>query len=317
MTKDPDDTDELPVLRDAEAPAPPAGESSWVEVDLAAMSHPGRVRSNNEDHYFVARIDRSMQTLHTNLPRRRDSAELLRDRVRACSWPTAWAERSGGEVASRTAVHALIDLVIDTPDWIMRMDEPLANEVLQRMERRFQQVRDVLMEKAKADPALKGMATTMTVAATLGTELLTAHVGDSRAYVMRRSGALERLTRDQTLAQSLADAGAISREDIATHPSRNVLTGALATRGAFVQVELKRWRLADGDQLLLCSDGLTDMVPDDKIARELGARGSAAAVCQRLVDIALEAGGKDNVTVVLGRYRMPQTRPAPAGPHPH
>ena len=66
MTKDPDDTDELPLLRNLDAPAP-AGESSWVEVDIAAISHPGRVRSNNEDHYFVARIDRSLQTLHTNL----------------------------------------------------------------------------------------------------------------------------------------------------------------------------------------------------------------------------------------------------------
>ena len=315
MTKDPDDTDELPVLRNTDAPAP-AGESSWVEVDLAALSHTGRVRSNNEDHYFVARIDRSLRTLHTNL-REGEIPQNYSETAYGLLVADGVGGAAGGEIASRTAVHALIDLVIDTPDWIMRMDEPLANEVLQRMERRFQQVRDVLIEKAKADPSLKGMATTMTVAATLGTELLTAHVGDSRAYVLRRSGALERLTRDQTLAQSLADAGAITREEIATHPSRNVLTSALATRGAFVQVEIKRWRLADGDQLLLCSDGLTDMVPDDTIARELAVPGSAAAVCQRLIDLALEAGGKDNVTVVLGRYRMPQTGPVLARPHPH
>src|SRR5262245_55146107 len=212
---------------------------------------------------------------------------------------------AGGEIASRTAVHALVDLVIETPDWIMRLDKPLANEVLQRMERRFQQVRAVLMERAKAEPALRGMATTMTVAATLGPELLTAHVGDSRAYVYRRGGKLERMTRDQTLAQSLADAGAISEWEIDTHPSRNVLTSALATRGAFVQVELKHAHLADGDQLLLCSDGLTDMVPEDAISRELSASSSPAAKCQRLVDLALENGGKDNVTVVLGRWRIP------------
>ncbi len=315
MTKDPDDTDELPVVRDVDAPAP-AGESSWVEVDLAALSHMGLVRSNNEDHYFVAASTARCRP-STRICGRATFLETYSETAYGLLVADGVGGAAGGEIASRTAVHALIDLVIDTPDWIMRMDEPLANEVLQRMERRFQQVRDILMEKARADPSLKGMATTMTVAATLGNELLTAHVGDSRAYVMRRSGALERLTRDQTLAQSLADAGAISREDIATHPSRNVLTGALATRGAFVQVELKRWRLADGDQLLLCSDGLTDMVPDDKIARELGAQGNAADVCQRLVDLALEAGGKDNVTVVLGRYRMPQSRPALAGPHTH
>jgi protein phosphatase len=314
MTKDPDDTDELPAWRDAEA-RPPAGESSWVEVDLAAISHTGRVRSNNEDHYLVARVDRSMRTLHTNL-REGEVPQHYSETAYGLLVADGVGGAAGGEIASRTAVHALVDLVIDTPDWIMRMDAPLANEVLQRMERRFQQVRDVLMEKVKADPELRGMATTMTVAVTLGADLLTAHVGDSRAYVYRSSGGvLERLTRDQTLAQSLVDSGAISRADIATHPSRNVLTSALATRGAFVQVELKRWRLADGDQLLLCSDGLTDMVPDDAIARELGAAGSAGTACQRLVDLALEAGGKDNVTVVLGRYRMPQT--PPPGSHAH
>jgi protein phosphatase len=100
---------------------------------------------------------------------------------------------------------------------------------------------------------------------------------------------------------------------VAKNPYRNVLTSALATRGAFIQVELRRSRLEDGDQLLLCSDGLTDMVPDDSIARELAIPGPAASVCSRLVDLALEAGGKDNVTVVLGRYRIPQRVPARVG----
>ena len=78
------------------------------------------------------------------------------------------------------------------------------------------------------------------------------------------------------MAQSLADAGAISQEEVATHPSRHVLTSALATRGAFVQVELKRSRLEDGDRLLLCSDGLTEMVPEETIARVLGLRRTSA-----------------------------------------
>ena len=308
MTKDPDDTDEMPVHRES-AERAPAGESSWVEVDLAALSHPGRVRTNNEDHYYVARIDRSIQTLDTNLP----EGEVPRHYAET-AYGLLVADGVGGavagEVASRTAVHALVDLVIDTPDWIMRLDEPLAAEVLQRMERRFQKIRDILIQKTKTDPSLRGMGTTMTVACTLGTQVLTAHVGDSRAYVYRRQGSvLERLTRDQTLGQSLVDAGAITKEELETHPTRNVLTSALATRLAFAQVELKRSTIGDGDALLLCSDGLTDMVPETMIARELAASGSASAVCRRLVDLALDAGGKDNVTVALGRYHIPKTAP--------
>jgi protein phosphatase len=316
MTKDPDDTDEMPVRRDS-AERAPAGESSWVEVDLAALSHPGRVRANNEDHFYVARFDRSMQTLDTNLPEG-DVPRHYSETAYGLLVADGVGGAAAGEVASRTAVHALVDLVVDTPDWIMRLDGPLANEVLQRMERRFQQVRDVLIQKAKEDPSLRGMGTTMTVACTLGTELLTAHVGDSRAYVHRRSGdVLERLTRDQTLGQSLVDAGAITPVELDSHPSRNVLTSALATRLAFAQVELRRSRIGDGDSLLLCSDGLTDMLTERVIARELAGAGNAAAVCRRLVDLALEAGGKDNVTVVLGRYRIPKAPPASSPAHVH
>src|SRR5262249_29394939 len=133
---------------------------------------------------------------------------------------------------------------------------------------------------------------------------LTAHVGDSRAYLFH-GGSLKRLTRDQTLAQSLADAGEIRQDEVAEHPTRHILTGAIATRGTFVQVELRHHRLADGHQLLLCTDGLTEMVSEEAIAQALAAAKSAADACRRLVDLALEGGGKDNVTVALGRYRIP------------
>jgi PPM family protein phosphatase len=300
-----DDTAEIPAWKEPEAEQrPAAGASSLVEVDLAALSHPGRVRPNNEDHFVATRFDRTMRTLASNL----HPADVPSDYAET-AYAFLVADGVGGsvagELASRTAVLALVDLVLETPDWIMRLDGGLADEVLHRMERRFQQVREVLVARATEDPSLKGMATTMTVACSLGTELLTAHVGDSRAYVHRRDGRLERLTRDQTMAQSLADAGAISQEDVARHPSRHILTSALATRGAFVQVQLKRSRIENGDRLLLCSDGLTEMVPDETIAKVLSSGEPSAKACKRLVDLALEAGGKDNVTVVLASYRIP------------
>jgi len=302
MGKDQEDTAEF---RSPEAAGSrrPASLSSFVEVDLAALSHPGRVRQNNEDHYIVARFDRAMQTLLTNLPAGETPA-AYEETAYGLLVADGVGGAAAGEIASRTAIHALVDLVIETPDWIMRLDEPLAQEVLQRMERRFQKVREELVERARADPTLRGMATTLTVACSLGTQLLTAHVGDTRAYLFR-DGQLKRLTRDQTMAQSLADAGAITAEEVATHPARHVLTGAIATRGAFVQVELGRARLRNGDQVLLCSDGLTEMVAEDAIARVLKSPRPASETCQSLVDLALEAGGKDNVTVVLGKYRIP------------
>jgi protein phosphatase len=303
MGNDHEDTAELPRQGRAE-PLSPAGASALVEVDLAALSHPGKVRKNNEDHFIAARFDRGMRTLATNLPAG-DVPERYAETAYGMLVADGVGGAAGGEVASRTAIQALVDLALETPDWIMRLDDHFAEEVLQRMERRFQKIRELLVARADADPGLRGMATTMTVACTLGTELLTAHVGDSRAYVLRRDGRLERLTRDQTMAQSLADAGAISQEEVAQHPSRHILTSALATRGAFVQVDLKRSRLEDGDRLLLCSDGLTEMVPDESIAKVLERARSSSEACRHLVEVALEEGGKDNVTVIVARYRIP------------
>ena len=300
--------DELEKTRkiEAEAAAPelsPAGVSTLVEVDLAASTDRGKVRDNNEDHYIVARFDRSMRTLLTNLPKGHVPASNA-ETVYGLLVADGVGGQQAGEVASRTAIQAIVDLVIDTPDWIMRLDEPLEQEVMDRMERRFQKVREVLVERAEADPKLRGMATTLTVACSLGPVLLTTHVGDTRAYLFR-GGKLMRLTRDQTMAQSLADAGAIRPDEIGSHPMRHVLTSALGARRGFVQVEVGRWRLEDGDRLLLCSDGLTEMVTENAIAGVLAAGTPSEAACRKLVDLALENGGEDNVTVVLARYRIP------------
>ena len=278
--------------------------SSLVQVDLAALSHPGRVRKQNEDHFIAGRFDRTMRTLVSNLPEGHVPPEVT-ETCFAYLVADGVGGAVAGELASRTVVQALLDLVLDAPAWIMRFDGDRADRVLQRTAERFQKARELLVAKAAQDPTLKGMATTLTFACSAGHDLLTAHVGDSRAYVLRRDGTLERLTHDQTMAQSLADAGAIAQKDVEHHPSRHVLTSAIATRGAFAQVELKHFRIEDGDRLLLCSDGLTEMISEDTLAQVLREGEPATKTCQRLVDLALEAGGKDNVTVIVAGYRIP------------
>src|SRR5262249_1758307 len=143
------------------------------------------------------------------------------------------------------------------------------------------------------------MGTTLSLAMSLGDDLIIAHVGDSPAYLWRR-GELHRLTRDHTLGRHLAELGAADSARF-----HHVLTHAIGIQGTGGEPDILRYRLAAGDRLLLCTDGLTDMVDDEAIARELARESPADEVCRALIDLALEGGGKDNVTAAVAAYRIP------------
>lgn len=282
---------------------PRAIPSALVRLDLAAQSHTGFVRKNNEDHYLAVRMSRSLETILTNLP----ETDLPR-RFSETAFGMLVADGMGGlaagEVASRIALMKLLELVVQTPDWFMKMDEPQsAGVVMRRMTTRFRAIDDELRELGESKSSLLGMGTTLTVAASLGADLFIGHIGDSRAY-LRRGRQFHQLTKDHTLAQVLLDSGLTTPDDPSTKTMRNVLTAALGTTGERSDPQVQRIRLSDGDQLLLCSDGLTDMVSDDNIASVLGSATSSATACQELIDLALAAGGNDNVTAIVAGYRF-------------
>jgi protein phosphatase len=301
---EPDTVDEPAPRWPADVLLPPAT-SSGVQLEVAALSHQGHVRTNNEDQYDVVRAERVEQTLLSSVP-----GGLTSDRFSEVAYGLLVADGIGGgpagETASSLAVVTLRNLVRHTPDWIMRLDtEEVVAAVMDRMARRYRRIDAYLREQGEANPSLRGMGTTMTLAVINGLDLIVVHVGDSRAYLLR-GGQLRQLTRDFTLAQSMVDVGALSPEEAAIHRSRHVLTGALGAGEDRSEPQVSHVPLADGDQILLCTDGLTDLVEDATIRAILCGSASANESCQKLVERALQNGGKDNVTVVLGRYRFPQ-----------
>jgi PPM family protein phosphatase len=278
--------------------------STQVEVEIAAASHRGHIRANNEDHYLALRFARSLETLFTNL-----AEGLLEPSFDETGYGMLVADgiggMAGGEIASRTALCRLVELVVRTPDWIMNLSrDDDAMIVQQRMTERFRQVDDTLREQAQNDRSLAGMGTTLTVAVSLGCDALIGHIGDSRAYLLRGSK-LHQLTRDHTLAQALIDAGIANPEDTATRAMRHVLTAALGSTGEPVNPQVQRLRITGDDQILLCTDGLTEMLKEEVIGSVLRKANTAREACYTLIDLALNAGGSDNVTVVLARYRFP------------
>ena len=269
-----------------------------LEIDLGAASHQGHVRENNEDSYLVIRFGRSLENLLTNVDH-----EFLNRNYSSRGYGMLVADgmggMAGGEVASRLVLTKLIELLVDTSDWVLALQrEHDVMTVLERMTDRFLQLDETVRNEAASDQTLQGMGTTLTVAGVLGSDLIVGHVGDSRAYLLR-DDALKQLTTDHTLAQALIDAGVANRDDPASRSMRHVLTAAVGSLGEQVDPQVQRFKLQPGDQLLLCTDGLTETVEDDTIAQVLRDAESAQTACQSLVDLALAGGGVDNVTVVV------------------
>jgi protein phosphatase len=283
-----------------------------VRIDLGARSDRGKVRPTNEDHYLAVRFGRSLVTLRSNVP-----DGLIPERFDESGFGFVVADGMGGaaagEVASRLAISVGLNLALNAPKWNLLMTPEEIQENMDKWRRRFRQIDAVLTERAASDPALAGMGTTLTVACSVGTDLLLYYVGDSRAYLFR-GDRLHRLTRDHTMAQQLADAGRIGHEEVVRHRLRHVLTRVLGRSGGDIEAEIQHMPLADGDRLLVCSNGLTDLVPDFRIAEVLRHTEPSEQASQELIDLALAAGGTDNVTVVLARYTVPEVLPAAGQP---
>jgi protein phosphatase len=144
----------------------------------------------------------------------------------------------------------------------------------------------------------------MTAAISHGDDLIVAHVGDSRAYLLHE-GKLIRLTRDHTLGERLVEDGTHKPNDRLVRELRNVLMQALGSRETECIPDVHDYLLENNDQVMLCTDGLSDMVEDSLIEAVLKEAPSARAACQSLVDLALSNGGRDNITVIVARYSIP------------
>lgn len=272
-----------------------------LDVDLGAISNPGLVRESNQDTFLVMKFGRSLENLMTNL-----DEGLVEPNYLMSGYGMLVADgmggMPGGDVASRLALSKLIELIIDTSDWTLALKRHNdVMTVLERMVDRFLQIDDILRKEADKDPTLQGMGTTLTVAGALGSDLIIGHVGDSRAYLLHEDK-LRQLTTDHTLAQALIDAGVANPDDPASRSMRHVLTAAVGSLGEQVDPQVQHFKLTGGDKLLLCTDGLTEMVDDKTIAHVLREAKSAQDACQDLVDLSLSAGGTDNITLVLAHF---------------
>ena len=196
---------------------------------------------------------------------------------------------AGGDVASSVAVAALAPLDGEShgPD-----------DALDQLETALDDARSEIVARSEADPDLSGMGTTVTAILRAGNKLAMVHLGDSRGYLFR-DGTLTQVTTDHTFVQHLVDTGRITPEEAEHHPQRSVVMRVLGDFDADVSADLSVREARPGDRWLLCSDGLSGYVSAETIADTLAEIEDIDACADRLVQLALRAGGPDNVTVLI------------------
>jgi serine/threonine protein phosphatase PrpC len=249
----------------------------------AMCSDPGRVRKQNQDACLLV-TERGLFAVADGI-----------------------GGRPAGDVAARIALERLPGAV----DRARRRSRP--GRLGSALAHAISELSTLVRSEAAADPRLDGMGTTLVFALVSGNTAHLAHVGDSRAYLLRAAH-LRRLTEDHSLAGEMARDGLLDAESASAHPLGHALTRAIGMPGS-IRPEVREVDLAPGDRLLLCSDGLTKMVAEQEIGALLEARPEPSEACRALVDAANDAGGYDNISAVVVDV-LGTGQPAPTGTAP-
>lgn len=272
------------------------------EIDVYGLTHRGKVRANNEDHFLICSLQKRMEVYHTSLP---DPSRLAG--IERLAFLAMVADGVGGaaagEEASRMALEGVTQYVSQALHCFYTSDPSDDSAFIDTLEEAALKVHNELAVASKKDTELRGMATTLTLWLGVWPNAYLLQVGDSRCYILK-DGELIQLSRDQTMAEELVEQGILTRADAAHTRWAHVLSSAIG--GPQAAPIVRKLEQVWGTVGLLCSDGLTRHVPDDRIKERLTSMTTARQACEELLQDALDGGGKDNITIIVGRT-IPQS----------
>lgn len=273
------------------------------ELDLYGLTHTGRVRKENQDHFLLCTVHPQVVIHGTSLP----DQETLPLRGQRLATIMLVADGVGGSAAgsraSRLATEAVMRYVSSTLRCYHTVGTSSEAEFLDSLRAAATEAHDTVRAESITELGGRQMATTLSLGIVVWPWLYVLQVGDSRCYV-HENGELRQVTRDQTVAQSLVDQGVLPAEQAKASPLKHVLASAIGASESLPEVTRVNVKQR-GTVILVCSDGLTKHVSDEEIGQALGAMQSAEQVSRQLVELALDRGGTDNVTLVVGRARHP------------
>jgi protein phosphatase len=289
-----------------DSPGTPPRKPRDEEIDVWGLTHVGKVRKTNEDHFLIGSLKKQLDVKLTSLPSL-TTLPATQEQVggeERIAFLAMIADgvggRMAGEEASRMTLEEVSQYVTQSTNTYYQGD-PLAEGFIDRLEEAALRSHRRIRERAQTDTELRGMATTLTVFLGVWPWVYLLQVGDSRYYLYAR-GVLTQISRDQTMAQELVDQGVMTRTVAYASRWANVLSSSIGgEQTAPVVTRIPNsWEYVH----LLCSDGLTKHVSDERIAERLSQMTSAKQVCEALLQDALDDGGTDNVTIIVGRSVM-------------
>src|SRR5438132_1037139 len=273
-----------------------------IKVEVFAKTDLGRTRDHNEDHFLVADLTRRDASLKPAV-----RAHEVGERGSLFVVADGMGGAAAGEVASEMATETIYEQMVNA--WGSER-ELTPQRFAYRLREAVEAANRQIHTYAAAHPEVRGMGTTTTAVGVLGDRFFLSQVGDSRAYLIRQGQAVQ-LTKDQSLMQRLVEAGELTEEEAAKSERRNIILQALGP-DARVKVDLTHQEVRRGDMLVLCSDGLSGSVKKEEIAEIATRERDLQAACDRLIALANERGGPDNITVILARFDGEGLRPPEA-----
>ncbi len=263
-------------------------------LESYGLSHVGKVREGNEDHFVIASLQRSLEVRQTNLEDRAVLDPLCGPKAYIYAVADGVGGLDGGRLASGLTIRTIVEYLSETVGSYHAVSSGEEHAFLDPLGKAVHRAHQKLRSTFGIPQG--GPATTLTIALVVWPQAYVVHVGDSRAYHLR-DGALKRLTRDQTMGTFMMDEYKMTEKQVEQQGFNNVLSSAVGAQDMTPAVSAMA--LEQGDSLVLCTDGLTKHVSEKQIADVLGKASNAEAGCRELVDLALAGGGKDNVTVVV------------------
>jgi PPM family protein phosphatase len=268
------------------------GRAKPITIRVFAKSDLGKARDHNEDNFLVADLSRRDCTAPVS-----EREYELGDRGLLLVVADGMGGAAAGELASEMATDTIYKELVGS--WL-REQEATGQRFALRLKEAVETANQQIHDYAKAHPENRGMGTTATTVGILGDHLYLTQVGDSRAYLVRE-GAAHQLTKDQSLMQRLVEAGELTEEEAEQSERRNIILQALGPDPR-VKVDLTYLPLRKNDLVILCSDGLSGQVKKEEIADVARATTDLAQLCAKLIDLANERGGPDNITAVAVRF---------------